>query len=90
IPVAVAAATKRDVSIYLDGIGTVQALNTVSIRPLVDGQLIEVRFREGQDVAKGDVLARIDPRTYQATYDQAVAKKAQDEANLANARLDLG
>jgi multidrug efflux system membrane fusion protein len=89
VSVVTAAAVRRDVPIYLDGIGTVQALNTVSIRPMVDGPLVEVRFREGQDVRAGEVLARIDPRTYQATYDQAVAKKAQDEANLANARLDL-
>lgn len=89
IPVAVGRVTYADVPVYLDGIGTVQALNTVSIRPMVDGPLTQVRFREGQDVHAGDVLAQIDPRTYQATYDQAVAKKAQDEATLANARLDL-
>ncbi|MEJ0049032.1 MAG: efflux RND transporter periplasmic adaptor subunit [Rhodospirillales bacterium] len=75
--------------VYVDGIGTVQALNSVSIKPMVDGPLMSVRFREGQDVKAGDVLAQIDPRTYQAAYDQAVAKKAQDEANLRNAQLDL-
>lgn len=90
VPVVGVAATVRDVPEYLDGIGTVQALNTVNIRPMVDGPLVEVRFREGQDVHEGNVLARIDPRTYQAAYDQAVAKKAQDEANLANAERDLG
>lgn len=90
VPVVAVAAATRDVPIYLDGIGTVQALNTVNIRPMVDGPLVQVRFREGQDVRQGDLLAEIDPRTYQATYDQAVGKKAQDEANLANARLDLG
>jgi multidrug efflux system membrane fusion protein len=90
VPVAMASARTSDVPIYLDGIGTVQALNTVSIHAMVDGPLVDVRFREGQDVKAGDVLARIDPRTYQASYDQAVAKKAQDEANLANARRDLG
>ena len=89
IPVAVARAAYADVPVTLDGIGTVQALNTVSIRPMVDGPLLAVKFREGQDVHAGDVLAQIDPRTYQASYDQAVAKKAQDEATLANARLDL-
>src|SRR6202034_1794607 len=78
-----------DVPIYLDALGTVQAFNTVNIKAMVDGPLIEVRFREGQDVKPGDVLAQIDPRTYQATFDQAVAKKAQDEALLANARIDL-
>jgi multidrug efflux system membrane fusion protein len=74
---------------YVDGIGTVQPLATINIHPLVDGPLVAVRFHEGQDVKAGDVLAQIDPRTYQATYDQAVAKKAQDEANLHNAQLDL-
>jgi multidrug efflux system membrane fusion protein len=89
VPVVVARATTADVPIYLDGIGTVQALTSVSVHPMVDGPLVSVRFREGQDVKAGDVLAQIDPRTYQATYDQAVAKKAQDEANLRNAQLDL-
>lgn len=89
IPVLVAAATQQDVPIYLDGLGTVQASATVTVRPQVDGTLVEVRFKEGQDVHKGDVLARIDPRTYQAAVDQAVAKKEQDQANLANARVDL-
>jgi multidrug efflux system membrane fusion protein len=89
IPVLTAPATVADVPVYLDGIGTVQALTTVSVHPMVDGPLVSVRFREGQDVKAGDVLAQIDPRTYQATYDQAVAKKAQDEANLRNAQLDL-
>ena len=90
IPVSTAAATRADVPLTVDGIGTVQALNTVNIKPMVDGPLVEIRFREGQDVAAGDVLARIDPRTYQAALDQAVAKKAQDEALLANAQRDLG
>jgi multidrug efflux system membrane fusion protein len=89
VPVALARAVYADVPVTLDGIGTVQALNTVSIRPMVDGPLMAVKFREGQDVRAGDVLAQIDPRTYQASYDQAVAKKAQDQATLANARLDL-
>jgi multidrug efflux system membrane fusion protein len=78
-----------DVPVTLDAIGTAQALNTVTVRSQVDGKLIEVNFKEGQDVKAGDVLARIDPTTYQAQYDQAVAKKAQDEALLANARIDL-
>ena len=89
IPVLVATAEQRDVPIWLEGLGTVQASATVTIKPQVDGVLGEVRFREGQDVHVGDVLARIDPRTYQAALDQAVAKKAQDNANLANARVDL-
>jgi multidrug efflux system membrane fusion protein len=78
-----------DVPVYLDGVGTAKALNTVTVRSQVDGKLIKISFTEGQDVDKGYVLAKIDPVTYQAAYDQTVAKKAQDEAQLANARLDL-
>src|SRR5450830_1468337 len=89
VPVVVAAAARADVPVYLDAVGTTKALNTVTVRPQVDGKLIEVAFKEGQDVKKGDVLARIDPTTFQAQLDQALAKKAQDEANLANARIDL-
>ncbi len=89
VPVLVATATTKNVPIYLDGLGTVQAFNTVTIKPMVDGPLIDVDFKEGQNVHKGDVLARIDPRIYQAALDQAVAKKAQDEAQLANAKVDL-
>ena len=89
IPVVVSAAEQKDVPIYLDGLGTVQAYNTVTVRAMVDGPLVTVNFVEGQDVKKGDLLAQIDPRTYQAALDQAAGKKAQDEAQLANARLDL-
>jgi multidrug efflux system membrane fusion protein len=89
IPVSIAAATRADVPLTVDGIGTVQALNTVNIKPMVDGPLVDIHFREGQDVKAGDVLAKIDPRTYQAALDQAVAKKAQDEATLANAQRDM-
>ena len=89
VPVIAMAAKRADVPIYLDAVGTTRALNTVTVRPQVDGKLLDVAFNEGQDVKKGDVLARIDPTTYQAQLDQAVAKKAQDEAQLANARLDL-
>jgi multidrug efflux system membrane fusion protein len=89
IPVLAATAERRDVPIFLEGLGTVQAFNTVTVRAMVDGPLVAVRFKEGQDVKDGDVLAQIDPRTFQAAVDQAVAKKAQDQANLANARLDL-
>jgi multidrug efflux system membrane fusion protein len=86
----IAALSKRaDVPVYLDGVGTARALNTVTVRPQVDGKLISVNFVEGQEVKRGFVLAKIDPTTYQAQYDQAVAKKAQDEATLANARIDL-
>lgn len=88
VPVLVAAAERRDVPIWLDGLGTVQPSAAVVVKPMVDGPLIEVRFREGQEVAVGDVLARIDSRTLQASLDAAVAKKRQNEAQLANARLD--
>ncbi len=89
MPVTVAAARTQDVPVYLEGLGTVQAFNLVSVRAMVDGPLIQVLFREGQDVRAGDVLARIDPRPFQATLDQALAKKRQDEANLANLRADV-
>jgi multidrug efflux system membrane fusion protein len=89
VPVLVASAARADVPVYLDAVGTVKALNTVTVRPQVDGKLVEVNFKEGQDVKKGDVLARIDPVTYQAALDQAIAKKAQDDAQLANAKNDL-
>jgi multidrug efflux system membrane fusion protein len=89
VPVVVAAARYADVDVTVDAVGTVQALNTVTVRTQVDGKLIELDFKDGQDVKKGDVLARIDPATYQAQYDQMIAKKAQDEATLANARNDL-
>ena len=89
VPVVAATAKLSDTPVYLDGVGTTKALNTVTVRPQVDGKLISVLYREGQDVKRGDVLARIDPTTYQAQYDQAVAKKAQDEATLANAKIDL-
>ncbi len=89
VPVLVATAERRDMPILLDGLGTVQAFNSVTIKTVVDGPLIAVNFAEGQLVHKGDLLARVDSRSYQAAYDQVVAKKAQDEALLANARADL-
>jgi membrane fusion protein, multidrug efflux system len=89
VPVIAALTRRADVPVYLDGVGTIKALNTVTVLPQVDGRLISVNYTEGQDVTPGFVLAKIDPVTYQAAYDQAVAKKAQDEATLANARLDL-
>jgi multidrug efflux system membrane fusion protein len=89
VPVLVATPRIQDMPVYLDGVGTVRALNTVTVRAQVDGKLLSVNFKEGQDVKAGDILAEIDPAIYQAQYDQAVAKKAQDEALLANARLDL-
>ncbi len=89
VPVEAATAARRDVAVQLQGLGNVQAYNAATIRPQVDGQLVSVVFKEGQTVRAGDVLARIDARTYQAALDQALAKKAQDEAQLANARNDL-
>lgn len=89
IPVTVARAVQRDVPVYLVGIGNVQALNTVLVRARVDGYLQEIHFTEGQMVRKGDLLAVIDPRPYQAALDQAKAQKAKDEAALVAARLDL-
>ena len=89
VPAEVAEVRPADVPLTLQGIGTVQAYNTVTLRAQVDGTLQQVRFTEGQEVKAGDVLAQIDPRTYQAALDQASAKKAQDEAQLRNAQLDL-
>src|SRR5713101_7599133 len=89
VPVLAAEARIADVPVYLDGIGTTRALNMVTIHSQVDGTLVSVNFREGQDVKTGDVLARIDSTTYQAQLDQAIAKKQLDEAQLANVRLDL-
>jgi multidrug efflux system membrane fusion protein len=89
VPVVAVAAKRADVPIYLDAVGTTRALNTVTVRPQVDGKLLSINFKEGQDVKKGDVLAQIDPTTFQAALDQALAKKAQDEAQLANSRNDL-
>jgi multidrug efflux system membrane fusion protein len=89
VPVLAAASAKADVPVYLDAVGTTKALNTVTVSPQVDGKLLSVGFKEGDDVKKGDVLARIDPTLYQAALDQAVAKKAQDEAQLGNAKIDL-
>ena len=89
IPVSVATAGRQDVQIHVGGLGTVQALNTVPIHSQIDGKLIEITFTEGQHVKKGDVLARIDPRLFQAALDQSQAKKGQDEANLISAEKDL-
>ena len=90
-PISVLAASAKiaDVPVYIEAIGTVRALNTVTVRAQIDGQITDIAFKEGQDVKKGDVLARIDPTLYQAAFDQANAKKAQDEAQLANQRRDL-
>ncbi len=89
VPVSVAIVSRRDVPIYLTGLGTVQPSSSVGIHSQVDGKLQEVPFTEGQHVKKGDVLARIDPRLFKAALDQAKAKKAQDEALLGSAQKDL-
>ncbi|MDB5408689.1 MAG: efflux transporter periplasmic adaptor subunit [Rhodospirillales bacterium] len=89
VPAGIATVARHDVPVYLSGLGTVQAFNTVTIKTRVDGELQKVAFTEGQEVKAGDLLAKIDPRPFQATLDQAVAKKTQDEAQLANAKLDL-
>jgi len=89
VPVQIATAERRDVPLYLSGLGTVQAYNTVVVRTQVDGQLQLVAFTEGQEVKAGDVLAQIDPRPFQANYDQAAARKLEDQANLANANINL-
>jgi multidrug efflux system membrane fusion protein len=89
VPVQVATVHTADMPFTLQGIGSVQAFNTVTVRAQVGGVLQQIRFTEGQSVRAGEVLAQIDPRPFQAALDQATAKKAQDEAQLQNARLDL-
>jgi multidrug efflux system membrane fusion protein len=89
IPVAVAPAQKADFPVYLNGLGTVEPYKTVLVRSRVDGQVISVGFKQGEMVAEGDILVQIDPRPYKSALDQAVAKKAQDEATLKNAKLNL-
>src|SRR5215468_3280723 len=89
VPVKIATVEKADFPVYLTGLGTVQGFNTVQVRTRVDGQIDKIAFQEGQLVKQGDLLVEIDPRPFQAALDQAKAKKQQDEANLANANLDL-
>ncbi len=89
VPVTVSAVARRDVPIFLGSLGTVQASNTVAVHSQIDGKLQSVAFVEGQEVHKGDTLAVIDPRALQAALDQAVAKKAQDQAQLIAAQKDL-
>src|SRR6266568_4602663 len=83
VPVTVAAATVRDVPIYYGALGTIQALNTVAIRAQINGQLISIDFRQGQEIHQGDTLAKIDPAPLKAALDQAIAKKSQDDAQQA-------
>jgi multidrug efflux system membrane fusion protein len=89
VRVSTAPVEKSDFPVYLTGLGTVQGFNTVQVRTRVDGQIDKIAFKEGQMVNQGDLLAEIDPRPYQAALDAAQAKKVQDEANIANANLDL-
>jgi membrane fusion protein, multidrug efflux system len=89
VPVTVTEAVQKDVPIYYDALGTVSALNTVAIRAQVNGQIVSIDFRQGQEVKQGDVLAKIDPAPFQAAYDQAVAKKSEDDAQLIDNEKDL-
>jgi membrane fusion protein, multidrug efflux system len=89
VPVTAGLAEPKDIPVYLTGLGTVQAFNTVVVKVRVDGQLDKVAFTEGQDVKAGDLLAQIDPRPFQAALDQAKAVKAKDEAQLKGAQVDL-
>ena len=88
IPVAVAPAEQRDFPVYVSGLGSVQASNTVSLKSRVDGQIVQIAFREGQSVKQGDLLLVIDPRPYQVQLEQAEAALARDQAQLKNAQLD--
>jgi multidrug efflux system membrane fusion protein len=90
IAVSTATVTQRNVPIYLEGLGTVEAFYTVKVTAQVNGELTEVAFHEGQQVKRGQLLAQIDPRPYQAALDEARAALAKDEAQLADARKDLG
>lgn len=89
VPVTVASVQTADFPVYLNGLGTVEPYNTVTVRSRVDGEITKIAFRQGQMVNEGDILAQIDPRPYQAALDQALAKKAQDEASLKDAQLNL-
>jgi membrane fusion protein, multidrug efflux system len=89
IPVIATSVQQRDVPIVLTGLGTVAALNTATIHSQITGLLISIDFQEGQFVKKGQLLAQIDPRTYQAQLDQAEATLAHDQTNLRNAQLNL-
>jgi len=88
-PVGTSAASRRNVPVYLWGLGNVQPYNSVTIRAQVDGQITKIGFNEGQEVRVGDLLVEIDPRSYRASLEQAIAKRGQDQAQLDNARRDL-
>lgn len=89
VPVSVATVKRSDLPVYLTGLGSVTAFNTVAVKSRVDGQLVEVAFREGQEVRKGNLLAVIDPRPYQVALDQAQATLLKDQSQLKNAQLDM-
>ena len=89
VPVIDAEVRYRDIPVKLEAVGTIQAMNSVTVRSQVDGRLLELSVKEGSTIQRGDLVARIDAATYRASYDQAVAKKSQDEATLANAKIDL-
>lgn len=89
VPVATAPVLRGEIPIHLDGLGTVTALNTVTVKSRVEGELLRIAFTEGQEVQKGDLLAEIDPRPYQAQLTQAEGQLARDQALLDNARADL-
>jgi len=89
VPVVASEAKLANVPVWLEGVGSAKARNLVTVRPQVDGKILSIHFKEGQDVKEGDLLAKIDPVTYKAQLDQAIAKKALDESQLANARRDL-
>ena len=89
VPVTVVPVVKENVPVYLTALGTVQALNTITVNPQVSGELLKLDFTEGKQVKKGELLAQIDPRPFQAAYDQAVAKEKGDEAALATAQSTL-
>ena len=89
VPVTVAISEAKDVPIFVRGLGNVQAFKTVAVKTRVDGQIVKIDFREGQEVKEGDPLFQIDPRPFQAMLDQAQANKTKDEAQLEGAQLDL-
>ena len=89
IPVVASTVKRTDVPIYMNGLGTVQAFNSVVVKSRVDGQIVKIHFVEGKDVKAGDLLVEIDPVPFEAALAQAQANKLKDEAQLVKARLDL-
>ena len=90
VPVVAGVVGSQDVPIFLRGVGTVIAFNTVLVRSQIQGQITKIAFTEGQTVHAGDLLAQIDPRPYQAQVDQVTATRDRDQAQLANAQANLG